>query len=75
MFTKIPKAGLTNAQFERVTVLLDLLGPERLPANPMVCDVIIETLIEWEDKKGLDWIKKNIEPIRNDLTQALEIFG
>ena len=41
MFTKIPKAGLTNAQFERVTVLLDLLGPERLPANPMVCDVII----------------------------------
>ena len=75
MFTKMPEAGLTDEQFERVTVLLDLLGPEMLPDNPMVCDTIIRTLIKWEDEKGLDWIKKNIVPIRNDLEQALSIFG
>ena len=74
MFTKMPEAGLTDAQFERVTELLDLVGPELTPDDPMLLDTLIRSLNDQADTMGMSWMRSNKKIVRGQVETALDVF-
>lgn len=69
LFKGYPRGGTMYEEelFEKLSEALDLLGRENLPDSPSTEEVVMQTLVEMIQDKGMDYIRKNRLPLQNQL--------